>query len=398
MSRLDELIQELCPDGVEYKLLQDLCLIKGRIGFRGYTKSDLVNKGDGAITLSPSNIIDGEINYSNCNYISWFKYEESPEIQVTTGDIIFCKTASVGKTALIKSLPEKATINPQLLVLKKIKCDSAFLSYVLKTDCFQDKVCKIKGLGTIPTISQKDFGMLEVPVPPMEVQHEIVRILDCLTLLRQEFSAELSAELSARRKQYEYYRNELLTFGDDVPRVVLPEISDNCDSQRKPVTKGKRETGEYPYYGASGIVDYVADYLFDGDYLLVSEDGANLRARVTPIAFSISGRTWVNNHAHILKFKNDKVQKFVEIYLNGIDLSPFISGGAQPKLNQANLNKIEIPFPGIDRITEIVSVLENFEALCNDISSGLPAEIEARTKQYEYYRDKLLSFKRKEAS
>ena len=175
--------------------------------------------------------------------------------------------------------------------------------------------------------------------------------------------------------------------------VTLEDIAENCDSMRKPVTSGKREAGEYPYYGASGIVDYVKGYIFDGDYLLVSEDGANLLARSTPIAFSISGKNWVNNHAHVLKFDCYETRRFVEFYLNSIDLAPYISGGAQPKLNQKNLNRIEIPLPSQERQKYIVDILDRFDAICNDLTSGLPAEIEARQRQYEYYRDKLLTFK-----
>ena len=175
--------------------------------------------------------------------------------------------------------------------------------------------------------------------------------------------------------------------------LTLDKISENYDRQRKPVTKGKREAGKYPYYGASGIVDYVSDYIFDGDYLLVSEDGANLLARSTPIAFSISGKSWVNNHAHVLKFDTYELRRYVELYLNSIDLSKYISGGAQPKLNQENLNKISIPIPSPDRVKYVVDILDRFDTFCNDLSTGLPAEIEARQKQYEYYRDKLLSFR-----
>ena len=177
--------------------------------------------------------------------------------------------------------------------------------------------------------------------------------------------------------------------------LTLDKISENCDRQRKPVTKAKREAGEYPYYGASGIVDYVSDYIFDGDYLLISEDGANLLARNTPIAFSISGKNWVNNHAHVLKFDSYELRRYVEIYLNSIDLSKFISGGAQPKLNQENLNKIMIPIPEDEKVKSIVNILDRFDTLCNNLTTGLPAEIEARQKQYEYYRDKLLSFEEK---
>ena len=134
------------------------------------------------------------------------------------------------------------------------------------------------------------------------------------------------------------------------------------------------------------------NYLFDGEFLLVSEDGANLLARSTPIAFSISGKNWVNNHAHVLKFDSYATRRYVEFYLNSIDLSQFISGGAQPKLNQQNLNRIRIPLPSQARQERIVAILDRFDALCNDLTSGIPAEIEARGKQYEYYRDKLLAF------
>ena len=156
-----------------------------------------------------------------------------------------------------------------------------------------------------------------------------------------------------------------------------------------------RETGTIPYYGASGVIDHVKDYIFDGDYLLVSEDGANLTARVTPIAFSVSGKTWVNNHAHVLQFEDYETRRYVEIYLNSIDLTPYITGAAQPKLNQKNLNAIIIPLPEREKRKKIVSILDRFETLCNDMTAGLPAEIEARQKQYEYCRDRLLSFSKK---
>src|ERR1019366_9700804 len=101
----------------------------------------------------------------------------------------------------------------------------------------------------------------------------------------------------------------------------------------------------YPYYGASGIVDYVANYIFEGHTLLVSEDGANLLARSTPIAFSVAGKYWVNNHAHSLKFENMATQRFVEFYLESIKLDEYIRGAAQPKLTQKALNSIPIPIP-----------------------------------------------------
>jgi type I restriction enzyme S subunit len=136
------------------------------------------------------------------------------------------------------------------------------------------------------------------------------------------------------------------------------------DSRRVPITKGDRKEGPFPYYGASGIVDYVADYIFDEDILLISEDGANLLARSTPIAFSVSGKSWVNNHAHVLKFNSSAAQKFVEVYLNSISIEQFVTGAAQPKLNQEALNRIPIPIPDDPaKLQTIVAEIEAEQAL-----------------------------------
>lgn len=146
--------------------------------------------------------------------------------------------------------------------------------------------------------------------------------------------------------------------------VKLTSISENLDYKRIPVTKNVRNQGKYPYYGASGIVDYVDDYIFDEDLLLISEDGANLLARSTPIAFSVSGKIWVNNHAHVLRFENLITQKYVEYFIAGFNISPYVTGMAQPKLNQKALEKIEIPLPPLEEQHRIVSILDvSFEKI-----------------------------------
>lgn len=238
---------------------------------------------------------------------------------------------------------------------------------------------------------------LRIPVPPEEVQCEIIRILDQFTRLEADMESQLESELEARRHQFVHYRSELLHFGAETPLSPLSNLAKNLDSLRRPVTKPARTKGEIPYYGASGVVDYVSDHIFDGDYLLVSEDGANLLARSAPIAFSISGKTWVNNHAHVLEFETHAERRFVEIYLNSIDLSPYVSGAAQPKLNKVNLNRIVVPNPPIAEKQRVVALLEKFEALVDGLRSDLSAEITARRKQYEYYRGRLLTFKEAEA-
>ena len=138
----------------------------------------------------------------------------------------------------------------------------------------------------------------------------------------------------------------------------LNEISDNLDSKRIPITSGDRKEGPYPYYGASGIVDHVAEYIFDETLLLISEDGANLKDRVTPIAFTASGRYWVNNHAHILRFKDISLHNYVEYFINYLNVEKYLTGMAQPKLNQDRLNAIPVNMPSS---TDLVK----FHGICN---------------------------------
>jgi type I restriction enzyme S subunit len=189
----------------------------------------------------------------------------------------------------------------------------------------------------------------------------------------------------------------LLSFEEgEVEWKTIGELAENLDSMRKPITSGLRESGDIPYYSASGIVDYVKGHIFDCDLLLVSEDGANLLARNTPIAFGTSGKSWVNNHAHVLKFETYAERRYVEYYLNSIDLTSYISGAAQPKLNKKNLEDIRIPSPSLEEKKRIVAILDKFDALTNSLTEGLPREIELRQRQFEYYRKLLLNFQRPE--
>ena len=166
---------------------------------------------------------------------------------------------------------------------------------------------------------------------------------------------------------------------------TLNQISENLDSKRVPITKKIRDEGSIPYYGASGIVDYVADYLFDEDLLCISEDGANLLARTYPIAFSISGKTWINNHAHVLRFKNMATQKFVELYLNSIKLDDYVSGMAQPKLNQTMLNKIPIPFPQLKDQQRIVAILDEAFAAIAQAKANAEQNLKNAKELFESY-------------
>ena len=225
MAKIDELLQELCPEGVEYVELGQVCDIKGRIGFRGYTRNDIVYKGSGAISLSPSNITNGMLYFENSTYISWEKYEESPEIIASEGQIVLTKTGSVGKVALIKYLPEPCTINPQLVLISCTSCNSAFLSYVLQSFSTQNEIKRLASIGTIPNISQRLLGKIIVPLPPLPIQQHIVEVLDTFT----DAISNLEEELALREKQFEYYREQLLAFDDDETSLGKKLYQDEFD-------------------------------------------------------------------------------------------------------------------------------------------------------------------------
>lgn len=406
MKNLETLIQELCPDGVEFVKLGEVCEIKGRIGFRGYTRKDLVSESEGAITLSPSNIINGNIVYDKCSFISWAKYEESPEIMAEVGDVVFTKTASVGKTAYIENMPKEMTINPQLVLLKKFRGISKYLAYILKTTYFQNEVKKITGVGSVPNVPQSSLAKIEIPLPPIEVQAEIVRILDKFTSLE----AELEAELDCRKRQYEYYRDKLLSFdtvgGQEVTISKIGDIGRICMCKRIMKNQTNSESG-IPFYkiGTFGKVAdaYISNDVYEeykkmysypkkGD-ILMSASGTIGRTVVfngEPSYFQDSNIVWVDND------ETKVFNSYLNYYYQIIEWKT--QGGTIKRLYNNLLAGATIKYPSLEEQRRIVSILDRFESLTTSLQSGLPAEIAARRKQYEHYRDKLLTFKRKGAA
>ena len=174
----DEIPFEL-PERWEWCRLGVITEIYGRIGFRGYTKDDLVEIGEGAITLSPSNIINSKLDFSSCTYISWVKYDESPEIQLAKNDIVLVKTgSSYGKSAIVDKLPEKTTLNPQFVVLKNTKINSSYACMYLQSTHSQNLFREFVVGTAIPTFSQKALSTLLISCPPISEQHRIVEKLN----------------------------------------------------------------------------------------------------------------------------------------------------------------------------------------------------------------------------
>lgn len=218
--------------------------------------------------------------------------------------------------------------------------------------------------------------LLDMPVV-LPLFREQKKIADCLTSLDDLISAEVD-KLEAYKTHKKGLMQKLFPAeGKTVPEwrfsefrgegewqiKPLGEIGENFDSKREPITAKNRSHGDVPYYGASGIVDYVKGHIFNERLLCISEDGANLLARTYPIAFTISGKSWVNNHAHVLRFGEIFTQVLIENYLNSISLADFLTGMAQPKLNRAKLDIIPIPLPDPPEQQKIADCLASLDEL-----------------------------------
>ncbi len=274
------------------------------------------------------------------------------------GDVLMSVRAPVGP---VNFATEKSCIGRGLAAIRSgSDLDDNFLFYFLRSK--QDEISGTEG-AVFASISKTQIQKIKIGLPPLPEQQRIVSILDEAFGGITTAKANADTNLQNARALFESHLQSVFTQRDTGwVETTADRISTNLDSKRVPITKSDRTSGEYPYYGASGIVDYVGDYIFEGDTLLVSEDGANLLARSTPIAFSVSGKYWVNNHAHILKFEHMATQRFVEFYLESIKLDEYIRGAAQPKLTQKALNSIPIAIPkSVEAQAKIVESVESLQ-------------------------------------
>lgn len=390
MSRLEELIQQYCPDGVEYYKIKDVYKrIKGTPITAGKMKEIATPDGSVRIFAGGKTVIDAnEKDIPNANIT------RVPAVLVQSRGVI--DAVYYDKPFTFKNEMWAYTTFNQ----KSVK----YLYYILKSNIqtFRDAA---SGMGSLPQISLGVTEEFEIPVPPLPVQEEIVRILDAFT----ELQAELQAELQKRLQQYDYYRDNLLSFEGrtDVQWKKLNEVATVYDGTHQ--TPAYKESG-IPFISVENIGNiynsrkYISREDFDkykikprmGDVFMTRIGSIGVCAvfeKQADIAYYVSLALIRPNQDAV----NSRYLKHIIESLTGCkELRKRTLVNAVPiKVNKDDIGKIVLPFPSLAEQQKIVSILDRFDSLTNDLTEGLPAEIEKRRLQYEYYRDKLLTFKRK---
>lgn len=386
MNKIEDLIKKLCPNGVEYKKLSEICnsLKKGTL-----KTSDLNANGKYPVINSGRELYGFYDEYNNKNaitfaargeyagYISYFENE------FWAGGLCYPYSSK----------------NKEIITNK-------FLYYYLKNN--ENKIMEnLVARGSIPALNKSDLDRFLVAVPPLEVQCEIVHILDDFTLL----SAELSAELKARTKQYEYYKDEIYSFKNkNVEYVKLKDVAEvirGGNFQKKDfVEEGKPciHYGQiYTRYGSSTdtTFTFVNDEVFEKSKqaspndIIMAVTSENVEDVCKCVVWCGNENVAVSGHTAIIHHNLNA--KYLGYYFSTShfykDKTKLVHGTKVMEVTPSSLNEILIPVPSLEEQERIAALIENFDKLCNDITSGIPAEIEKRQKQYEYYRDKLLSFK-----
>ena len=264
------------------------------------------------------------------------------------GQLIYSRIgAGDGAFGIVPNELDNAVVSKDfpLFDIDSSQVDIDYLIYYLTSAAFC-KIAQENSFGaTMTRFKEEKLLSCYIELPTLSEQSIVVKSLNYARHVCSLYQQQLQSFDNLIKARFVEMFGDPVTNPKGWHKKRFDEICENLDSKRKPITASEREAGEYPYYGASGIVDYVADYIFDEDILLVSEDGANLLMRSTPIAFSVSGKVWVNNHAHVVKFDDMGLQKYIEIFISMIDISDQITGSAQPKLNQAKLNAMMFPIP-----------------------------------------------------
>ena len=397
MTKLEELINELCPDGVEYKTVGEVCTIKKGAQLN---KDKLKDNG-----LYP--VVNGGVNPSGY----WDEYNFNANlITISQGG------ASAG---YVNFMTTPFWAGAHCYVIEKCeKClNYTYLYHFIKMHQKTFMQCQY-GAG-IPSLSLKSINAISIPLPPLSIQSEIVHILDSFTLL----TAELTAELTARQKQYAFYRDYLLDFSNEDVTKKIPDI--DCSEVKTlrldEVAQIYDGTHQTPNYKDSGIPFISVENIKDiyGSKKYISEEDFNkykIKPQINDVFMtrigSIGDCAIFDKQADLayyvsLALIRPNTDIVISKYLKYVIESRFgrkelrkrtLVNAVPIKINKNDIGKIELPIPPLSVQENIVKILDRFDKLNNDMSEGLPAEIEARQKQYEYYRDTLLSFDDKACS
>jgi type I restriction enzyme S subunit len=394
MSKLKELIAELCPNGVEYKKFGECATIVRGASPRPI-KNFITTESTGINWIKIGDVKQGD-KYITSTAEKITKDGARKSRFVKQGDFILSNSMSFGRPYILKI---DGCIHDGWLAISDFsnKYLSDFLYHLLNSNSCQYEMRKRASFGgAVQNLNADIVRELVLPVPPLPVQEEIVRILDSFTSLTAELQTKLQAELQARQKQYEYYRDQLLTFdvrGGGTSEVQWKTLGETCNMKAgRSISSSKISSvcdSNYRYacYGGNGLRGYVELQSHKGEFPIIGRQGA-LCGNVN----YASGEFYATEHAVVVESKGKYLQRFLYHLLISMNLNQYKSQGAQPGLSVKRLEKLIVPIPSMEIQERIVNVLDNFDAICSDLNIGLPAEIEARQKQYEYYRDRLLSF------
>ncbi len=345
-----------------------------------------INK-DKVVLINTSDIFDGDVlNHSytdNSNLRGQFKK------RFEKNDILYSEIRPANKRfAYVDFDSEDYIASTKLMVLRK-KSNSItnrFLYYCLTNDFFTEKMQHLAEArsGTFPQITFDVLKNESINVPSIENQNKITMVLDNINN-KIKSNNEINNNLYEMGDNLynEYFGNYKDNLPSDYKIVKLNEVADNYDSKRKPMSSREREQhrGIYPYYGATSIIDYVDDYIFDDIYLLMGEDGTVKTNDGYPVLQYIWGKNWINNHAHVLKGKNISTELLM-FALRKINIENIITGAVQPKINQENMNKIEFVIGSDSKNKELEDILK----ILMDKSKNIIEE----NKKLEELRDTLL--------
>ena len=373
MSKLEELIQKYCPDGVVYRPLSSIC------------KSIRTGK------LNANAMVDGgKYPFFTCS-------EKVFSIDTYSFDAEALLVAGNGYLGNVKYYKGKFDAYQRTYVLSDFvkEADIMYVFYSMQNS-FREFALKSQKDGSVPYITIGIFDKYLIPIPPLPVQEEIVRVLDTFTALQ----TVLQAEQQKRQEQYQHYQDYLLN-KSQFPRHS--SIGELCDVKKGKTAIQKAKEGEYPLVVTTMERKSCDEYQFNANAVcipLVSSRGHGI-ASLNHVYYQEGRFALGNILCAVIPFDEDVLKaKFLYYYLEYAKdyiLVPLMKGGANVSMHCSDIEKVKIPVPSIQEQERIVFILDKFDTLTNDLISGLPAEIEKRRQQYEYYRDKLLTFKRKEA-